>query len=135
MITSIQNLYFFFFFFVLKTETIAIKKDGNRGEDLRQHEPKKSRENNSFSNEFFPHLEYLLFDQVSQVEQILKKFHEFHSKVAQNPNYSPVITNEANYELVQDLMLNFNNFGPNLGDQFDLTFDMLFAWPTGKFLV
>ena len=104
-----------------------------RGDDSRQHEPKKSRENNSRSNEFFPHLEYLLFDQVSQIESIVKKLQEFHTQILQGSNPSQVIANEAKFKLVLDLVLSHDKFGSAKTDQLDLLFDMLSEWPTGNF--
>lgn len=98
-------------------------------------EAKRVRENNSNSNEYFPHLEYLLFEQ-SQVEPILKKLKEFQSQLKQQQSNgsSSLSTNESNIELVEHLMMNYSNgdFKTQLTDQFDLLFDMIHGWPVDK---
>jgi hypothetical protein len=94
----------------------------------------QTKQNNNFeSNEFYPHTEFLLFEQMN-IEAIFKKLREFQEKLATTHHSETLISDRNNVELIEHLMQNYEklNVSSQLNDQIDLLFQMINAWPKGE---
>lgn len=80
------------------------------------------------SNEYFPHLNYILFDQLNY-EPIFKKLRELQAGLE---NKQELIMDKSNLELVENLVKNYSESatGVEFNDQIDLLFEMISLWPT-----
>ena len=91
--------------------------------------------NTAQSNDYYPHRDFILFDQCN-CEPILKKLKEFQQQLAAAPRYQGVelVTDKSNIELLEHLVLNYDAKSTGLGqfnDQIDLLFQMIDSWPKG----
>lgn len=87
------------------------------------------------SNEYFPHLSFILFDQINYAP-ILKKLREFQSQIASEYK-SELITDKNNIELIENLLsesANLQNVN-QFKDQIELLFQMIEAWPAGNYQI
>ena len=91
------------------------------------------RINTPNSNEYYPVTAYILFDQIN-FEPILKKLKEFQQQIS-GEHKNELITDKNNIELIEHLMNNHENLkvASQLNDQIELLFQMIEAWPKGKF--
>lgn len=92
--------------------------------------PAAPKANDQFSNEFYPHISFLLFEQVN-VEPILKKLKEIQLTLpsGQTPHS---IQDPANLEIIDSLMKSSMG-GGKFDDKVDILFQMIELWPTGLF--
>jgi len=82
------------------------------------------------SNEYFPHLEFILFDQTN-FESIIKKLAELQKTILKNSG-NDLITDPTNIELIEGLLNNYNTnseFSNRFSDEIDLIFQMIDMWP------
>jgi hypothetical protein len=91
------------------------------------------KNNNSESNEYYPHTEFLLFEQIN-IEPIFKKLKEFQEKLASTHQNEALISYQNNIELIEHLMQNYEklNVSSQLNDQIDLLFQMIDTSPRGE---
>jgi phospholipase A-2-activating protein len=91
---------------------------------------------NSFpiaSNEYFPHLSFVLFDQMN-FAPIIKKLKEFQQQIS-SEHKNELITDKNNIELLENLLKESNNQESvnQMKDQIELLFQMIDIWPIGNF--
>lgn len=80
-------------------------------------------------NEFFPLLNFILFDQLN-FEPILKKFSELQSSFLNETKYE-FISDKDNFALIKNLLESYSkkNITGEIHEQFDLLFEMIHQWP------
>ena len=83
----------------------------------------------SSSAEYYPHLNFLNFDQ-KNLDALFKKLRELQQQVSVDVK-SDLISNKSNLELLENLMnhINDSNTGNEINDQIDLLFQMIDVWP------
>lgn len=84
----------------------------------------------SYSNEYFPQLSFILFDQLN-FEPIIKKLKEVQGNLSSDIK-NELIADKTNLELIENLLQTYkqDNIGSELNDQIDLLFEMINVWPT-----
>ena len=107
---------------------------GMGANNVRQNNDKKPSvsANDSNSNEFYPHKDFLLFEQ-SNPDLIIKKLKELHQQIDIS-NQNEIIADKNNIELIENLLSNCNDSNDigQSSDQIDLLFQMIELWPSGK---
>ncbi len=84
--------------------------------------------NDHTSNEYYPHKNFLLFDQAN-AELVVKKLREFQNQIASN-HQNELITDSNNIDLIDNLLSNYNDsMISQICDQIDLLFQMIEVWP------
>ncbi len=85
------------------------------------------------SNEYFPHLEFILYDALNS-QPILKKLRELQANLAADKAVTnDLLKDSSNIELIENLLATYTNSqaGDDLNDQIDLLFEMISQWPIG----
>ena len=97
------------------------------------NKPAPQNTNQGSSNEYFPHLNFILFDQLN-FEPIIKKIKEVQANISSSCT-DELVTDTNNLELIENLLMNYDKLDKidDIKDQIDLLFQMINGWPIGNF--